>query len=358
MKHVFISYVEEDGDIARAIATGLERADYSTWYYERDSVAGANYLLQTGEAIDQAPVFLLLVSPDSIGSRQVTSEVIRAFECGKPFLPVLRNLTHAEFQQRQPVWRQAVGAAASVRIPSGGVVAVLPSLLAGLRNLINIEPIHSAQRGIAAAGKGVGTRPASPRAAGLQHLANDVRNRTIQLLQAAAQHELTWVPGGTSNHLIWHAGHALWVQDVLCLKLITGSSELPGGWEEMFKMGSRPASWSEPWPAKEELLVQLKAQLPRLVQRIGDLSEAELDRKPHFPHPGDRRSLWESILHGLHDEAAHQGEMYLLLKMQRLAMAASWQRRTAELLYGPTLSTERTANAVRNFGSFGPHEFG
>ena len=31
---------------------------------------------------------------------------------------------------------------------------------------------------------------------------------------------------------------------------------------------------------------------------------------------------------------------------------------TAQHLYGPTLSTERTANAVRNFGSFCPHEFG
>src|SRR5262249_9412368 len=81
----------------------------------------------------------------------------------------------------------------------------------------------------------------SARARCLQDLATDVRNRTIQLLQAARPAELTWTPRGTSNHILWHAGHALWLQDVLCTRLITGSSELPPGWDEMFRMGSRPA---------------------------------------------------------------------------------------------------------------------
>ena len=159
----------------------------------------------------------------------------------------------------------------------------------------------------------------SPTARWLQDLATDVRNRTIQLLQAANPAELTWTPRGTSNHLLWHAGHALWVEDALCIKLVTGSSELPTGWEEMFRMGSRPASWKKPWPAKEDLLSRLRAQVSRLMQTIGSLGETQLDGQPPFPHRGDSRSLGESIIHGLHDEANHQGEMYLLLKMQRLA---------------------------------------
>jgi hypothetical protein len=151
----------------------------------------------------------------------------------------------------------------------------------------------------------------------LQALATDVRSRTIQLLQAATPGELTWVPRGTSNHVLWHAGHALWLEDVLCIQLVTGSSELPPGWAEMFGMGSRPASWKRPWPAKDELLRQLQAQLPRLLECIGSLSDVQLGAWPPFPHSGDDRTLGESIRHGLHDEANHQGEMYLLLKMQR-----------------------------------------
>jgi hypothetical protein len=51
---------------------------------------------------------------------------------------------------------------------------------------------------------------------------------------------------------------------------------------------------------------------------IGALSPADLDARLRFAYPGDRRALWQSILHGIHDEANHQDEMYLLLKMQRL----------------------------------------
>src|SRR5215510_1242969 len=108
--------------------------------------------------------------------------------------------------------------------------------------------------------EGAPVNTVSPRARCLQDLATDVRDRTIQLLQAASPSESTWAPPGTSNHVLWHAGHALWVEDALCIKLVTGSSELPLGWDEMFRMGSRPALWKKPWPAKEGLLGQLRAQ--------------------------------------------------------------------------------------------------
>ena len=74
----------------------------------------------------------------------------------------------------------------------------------------------------------------------LAALASDVRHDTIRFLQAARTRELTWAPPGTSNHILWHAGHAFWVQDALCVRLIAGQSELPGGWERLFGMGSRP----------------------------------------------------------------------------------------------------------------------
>jgi hypothetical protein len=156
-----------------------------------------------------------------------------------------------------------------------------------------------------------------PRARCLQDLASDVRQRTIQLLQAAHRSELTWAPPGTSNHILWHAGHALWVEDALCIQLVTGKSELPAGWAEMFQMGSHPALWKKPWPTRDELLSALQAQLPRLVQVIAPLDDEQFDALPPRAHRGDTRTLGESILHGLHDEANHQGEMYLLLKMQR-----------------------------------------
>ncbi len=38
MSDVFISHVNNDADTAIRIANELERAGFSTWYYERDSV--------------------------------------------------------------------------------------------------------------------------------------------------------------------------------------------------------------------------------------------------------------------------------------------------------------------------------
>ena len=67
------------------------------------------------------------------------------------------------------------------------------------------------------------------RSAVLAELAREVRGDTLRILAATGDAELTWAPTGTTNHILWHAGHALWLQDALCVRLLTGHSELPEG---------------------------------------------------------------------------------------------------------------------------------
>jgi len=134
MMHVFISHVEEDSGIAVQIAKGLESSGYSVWYYERDSVPGPSYILQTGAAIEESMAVVLIISADSISSHQISKEVIRAHESGKPIIPLLKGMSHLEFQSRQSEWRQAIGAATSVVIPHEGVQAILPRIIAGLEH--------------------------------------------------------------------------------------------------------------------------------------------------------------------------------------------------------------------------------
>ena len=84
----------------------------------------------------------------------------------------------------------------------------------------------------------------------LQELARQVRGNTLQFLAAVPEAWLTWAPEGTSNHILWHAGHALWVQDVLCIQPLTGSgSELPAGWDETFGSDCRPVRTTTDWPS-------------------------------------------------------------------------------------------------------------
>jgi len=138
-KKIFISHVEEDEKIALDIAKGLENAGYETWYYERDSLPGPTYLIQIATAISECSAFVIIISPNSLGSNQVNNEVVSASEKNRPFIPVLYNITHVEFQDRRPDWRLAIGAATSIKIPQTGVADIIPRILAGLRAL-RIDP--------------------------------------------------------------------------------------------------------------------------------------------------------------------------------------------------------------------------
>src|SRR5262245_29884196 len=110
----------------------------------------------------------------------------------------------------------------------------------------------------------------------LAELAREVRGDTVRFLSAAGEAELTWAPAGTSNHVLWHAGHSLWLQDALCERLVTGRSELPAGWEATFGMGSRPRPRG-PWPGKREVLGRLVAQLARVEELLAGIADAALD---------------------------------------------------------------------------------
>jgi hypothetical protein len=133
--HVFIIHVHADSKVALEIADGIEKEGYRTWYYERDRVAGISYLLQTKQAIEQSQAVIILISPDSLGSSQITVEVIRAHEAGKPFIPLLKGISHLEFQHRQPEWQEAMAAHTSIDIPKQGVSAIMQNILNGLEGL-------------------------------------------------------------------------------------------------------------------------------------------------------------------------------------------------------------------------------
>lgn len=150
----------------------------------------------------------------------------------------------------------------------------------------------------------------------LTELARQIRRGTLEILNAAQPDWLTWAPEPTSNHMLWHAGHALWLQDVLCIEPLTGYSELPDGWADSFGMNCRPVSTTSEWPSVEHLNDQLVRQLNRMTQLFEADSSGRLARIG--PNIGGKWDLVRGIIHGLYDEAKHSGEMYLLWKMCHL----------------------------------------
>jgi hypothetical protein len=150
----------------------------------------------------------------------------------------------------------------------------------------------------------------------LVELVRQVRGGTLKLLGMTDPQWLTWAPPGTSNHILWHAGHALWVQDVLTIQPLTGKSELPLGWERRFGQHCQPVASITDWPPAAEVASLLAAQLERITNLLAEHAEKIAASARKTP-PGGGWPLLPGIIHACHDEARHQGEMYLLHKLCR-----------------------------------------
>lgn len=133
MSRVFISYIEEDGALARQIAEGLEAAGYRPWYYQRDSLPGVPYLDQVHEAITHSRAFVLILSTGTLKSPQVDIEIAHGLAQGVFFIPLLNRITYTDFRKKKARWALALGAAAASVIPPEGVSALIPSILRSLK---------------------------------------------------------------------------------------------------------------------------------------------------------------------------------------------------------------------------------
>jgi hypothetical protein len=146
-------------------------------------------------------------------------------------------------------------------------------------------------------------------------LLDEVRGKTLRLLHVVEPQHTRWTPPGLQNTILWHAGHAYILAEWLTMRALEQEPQIPDGWFGMFSWESRPADVpGDRWPPLSEVVRHLEAQRARLRQVIGTLTDEQFGR-PSAADP--RQSVRRSILHGLHDEACHCGEVYLLLKMQR-----------------------------------------
>jgi hypothetical protein len=147
----------------------------------------------------------------------------------------------------------------------------------------------------------------------LKLLAREVRGKTFKILDGVSEAEARFVPPGLNNSIIWHAGHSLWVVEVLSMAAATGQpAQLPAGWVDLFNSKSKPTRETK-FPPLPQVIDALRNQLERLVAAIDPLSEQQL---AVMIDPARNRNVRYNILHGLHDEANHQGEMWLLRKLQ------------------------------------------
>lgn len=131
----------------------------------------------------------------------------------------------------------------------------------------------------------------------LQEMVRQIRSFTIELLTVENREMYLWAPAGTSNHMIWHAGHTLWVQDVLFVEPLTGASELPKGWPQRFGQDCDPVASQTDWPDQTHLQDVLSKQKQRLLELVDGMTDDQLVVDTDNP-----KDLIGGIIHGLHDE--------------------------------------------------------
>ena len=149
-------------------------------------------------------------------------------------------------------------------------------------------------------------------------LASEVRGKTLRLLDGVSDDVARFAPPDLNNSILWHAGHALVVVEHLGLMPATGrAAGYPAGWFDTFSWGSKPATVTA-WPPLSEVVAALRDQLARLTAILQSLSPEQLDA---IVDKNRNRTLRYSVLHGLHDEAGHQGEIWLLRKLHGVAAA-------------------------------------
>jgi DinB superfamily len=148
----------------------------------------------------------------------------------------------------------------------------------------------------------------------LSLLLQDVRGKTLKIIGEVTEQQSRFAPPGLHNTILWHAGHSLIVVEHLAVSSATGKPPVfPHDWFDKFSWKSQPATVTQ-WPTLAEVKAKLIDQAERLGSAIKSLSEDQL--KQQWGDPTKGRTVRWAILHGLHDEAGHQGEMWLLKKLQ------------------------------------------
>jgi hypothetical protein len=145
-------------------------------------------------------------------------------------------------------------------------------------------------------------------------LLDEVRGKTIRLLNATGEGDAHWSPPGLQNTIVWHGGHAYILLECLTMGALGKTPQLPEGWFAMFSWESRPDRVpADRWPLLGEVIGQLDGQHERMRRLIGKLTPAQLNR-PSARHPDE--PVRRAIVHALHDEACHCGEIHLLRKLR------------------------------------------
>ena len=92
-------------------------------------------------------------------------------------------------------------------------------------------------------------------------LLDEVRGKTLRLLQGVGDEETRWTPPELHNHILWHAGHSFVLVESAGHGGTGRIAQIPDDWFEIFSWQSSPAQIaSYRWPSLAHVIGELTEQ--------------------------------------------------------------------------------------------------
>jgi len=98
MPRIFISYSRQDQEFALRLATSLRETGIDVWIDLEDIPAGMKWSSAIQEGLDTAQLMIVIISPESMASRNVEDEWQYYLDNNKPVIPVLLKPSKIHFQ--------------------------------------------------------------------------------------------------------------------------------------------------------------------------------------------------------------------------------------------------------------------
>lgn len=136
-----------------------------------------------------------------------------------------------------------------------------------------------------------------------------------RLVRDLSDEQMCQQPHGLVNHPAWSLGHLAVTGEYLG-KLLGVPSDLPEGWQDIFKTGGTPSSDKSGFPGKDEMLRVIAQQHARIAEWVSNADPATFSQ----PHPNEKTRA--------HFPTIGDVTVFLLTahEMDHLGQIAAWRR--------------------------------
>ncbi len=106
---IFVSYARENGDFAWKLVRDLRDAGIATWFDQTSIHPGRPWDIEVEHGLKSCAGLVVVLTPDSVESREVRNEVNLVYEDEKPIIPMLLRECEIPYRWRTLNWIDFTG---------------------------------------------------------------------------------------------------------------------------------------------------------------------------------------------------------------------------------------------------------